>query len=325
MSVNEKLAVLVPVHNAGDYLHESIASCAHAGLDASQYELIVADNASTDGAPERLPAHDSAGAVVQLHHNPTNLGRVGNWNRSLEIAVAQGFRFVTFLFAGDKWLPASSLPSLFSLMRNYDALIGLSPFCIADENGLIQRTSQRFYTGDAPAALIDSRDFLSILLSSGLFPLGPLQANIYRISPANQLRFDEHLPTVSDVRATLRFMNRPQETTAVVSKPFLAWRERATRFHASMGTAQIVRDYFDTFHAACAETGIAVNHRRAKTRVLMNSARLIVTDNSVSQWPRLFLDLLNCCASSPYRSNPVYFLEALWLRFALRRHLLQVC
>lgn len=325
MPSNEKLAVLAPVFNGGDYLHESIASCATAGLDGSQYEIIVVDNASADAAVDKLPRRDAAGAVIQLHRNANNIGRVENWNRSLDIASAQGFRFVTFLFAGDRWLPGSSLPLLFSMMRRYDALIGLSPFCITGEDGRIRRASQRFYIADAPGVLVDSRVLLSTLLSSGLFPLGPLQANIYRLSPANPLRFDSQSPTVADVRATLTFINQPRESVAVVSRPFLAWMERHTRFHASMGPAQIVRDYFETFHTACTETGIAVNYRRAKARLMINAARLIVSDSSARQWPTLFLDLLRHSARSPYRSNLVYFLEALWLRYALRRHWLQVC
>jgi glycosyltransferase involved in cell wall biosynthesis len=39
-------------------------------------ELIVSDDASTDGTAERLSSYPR----VQLHHQPVNLGMVGNWN-----------------------------------------------------------------------------------------------------------------------------------------------------------------------------------------------------------------------------------------------------
>jgi glycosyltransferase involved in cell wall biosynthesis len=319
----EKLAVLVPVYNGGEQLELTLSSCAGAGLAPEQYEIIVVDNCSTDGSVSRIPARDSRGAAVQVHRNASNLGRVGNWNRSVEIAMAQDFRYITFLFVGDSWLPDGSLPQLLHLVRDTHADIGLSPFVICDNNGHSKRSSQRFYITGSEAAVTNPRRFLSTLLESGLFPLGPLQANIYRVSPEHILRFDADLPTRTDVDATLDFINESHGAVVLVSKPFFQWREHEGRFHMSMGAGQTIRDYMDTFHAACARTGIPVNYSRAKTRVMLNSARLIVNDAPFPKWAGLLRDLFRHSRRSPYKSSWFCLFETLWVRFALRRRLLE--
>lgn len=321
---SRKLAVLMPVFNGGDYLRRSLMSCANGGLDGTQYEIIVVDNCSRDGSTRYLPAHDAKGASVQLHRNIENIGRVANWNRSVEIALDQGFRYVTFLFAGDCWIPDGSLPELLYLLREYDGAVAFSPFRITDEDGNEKRSSQRFYVPDGAAAVISPRRFLSSLLRSGLFPLGPLQANVYRISPGDCIRFDDGAPTVTDVSATLEFVAGATRDVVVVSKPFLEWREHPARFHASMGTARTIQDYFDTFHTACRTTSIPVDYGRAKTGVVLNALRLIVSDASPREWPALIRDLARCARLSPYRSSIGNFVELFWRRLALRRHLIEV-
>jgi hypothetical protein len=320
---SQKLAVLMPVFNGGEHLQSSLRSCAAAGLESGQYEIIVADNCSSDGAADHLPERDTSGAVIQVHHNLNNLGRVGNWNRCVEIALAQGFRYITFLFAGDCWIPNGSLPGLFRLMRESDACIGLSPFTISTEDGKPKRSSQRFYVSDNSTAVITPGNFVSTLLKSGLFPLGPLQANIYHISPNHVVRFDEILPTRTDVAATFEFIAGSRRPVAIVSKPFFEWSERPGRFHASMGVRQTARDYLDMFQAACEQACAPIDHGRGKTRAMLNCARLIVRDAPVSQWAALLTDMFTYAERAPYRSRLIYVIEALWFRFALRRRLLE--
>jgi hypothetical protein len=212
---------------------------------------------------------------------------------------------------------------LFHLVREADAAIGLSPFTIVDEEGRPKRSSRRFYISANSAAIASSHQFFSTLLNSGLFPLGPLQANIYRISSNHHPRFDEKLPSRTDVMGTLEFLAETGRPVAIVSNAFFQWREHAGRFHASMGPRQTVCDYLETFHGACARARIPVDYGRAKTRVLLNAARLIAQDAPPFQWPGLFLDLFRQSRRSPYKSDLTDLLEVLWLRFVLQRRLLQ--
>src|SRR5205823_13223147 len=119
------------------------------------------------------------------------------------------------------------------------------------------------------------------------------------------------------------FINNSEHTVALVSKPFFQWRKHGGRFHMSMGAGQTIRDYMDTFHAACERTRIPVNYSRAKTRVMLNSARLILNDAPFPQWAGLLRDLYRYSRRSPYKSSLYRLFETLWLRFALKRRLLE--
>lgn len=321
--MREKLAVLVPVYNGGEMLANTISSCAQSGLSADRYEILVVDNCSTDGAASRIPARDEHGASVRVFRNSSNLGRVGNWNQAASIAQQQGFRYATFLFVGDSWLPSGSLPQLLDLIQETDADIGFSPFVIADSDGRAQRHSQRFYVSGQKAVVTTPRRFVDKLIESGLFPLGPIQANIYRVDSGPPIRFDAAVPTRTDVEATLQFLTLAKRPVAIVSEPFFQWREYKSRFHMSMGAAQTVRDYITTFRCACSETENESEIGLAKSRLILNALRLAHREARPSEWHAIATDLVSFATERPYRALPAHMFQALWSRFVNKARLLE--
>jgi hypothetical protein len=322
MPDNSRLAVLMPVFNGGDNLLRSVNSCAASGLMSDDYEIIVIDNCSTDGAVDKLPSLDENGALVRVFRNSSNIGRVGNWNRAIDTALELGFQYVTFLFAGDCWLPNSGLREFLSQMREHQAAIGFAPFVISGDDGVIRRESRRFYV-DGKFVVCSPASFLETVLESGLFPLGPIQANLYYISPQHRPCFNTTTPTTTDVQATLEFVHQSSAPVMIGSLPFLDWREYAGRFHMSMGPARTIQDYMDTFQMACRCVGLPINYGRAKARVVLNSLRLMVTDAPVSEWPGLLSVVARCAVRTPYRISIFHLFGTLWSRYARGRRLLQ--
>jgi hypothetical protein len=168
-----------------------------------------------------------------------------------------------------------------------------------------------------------AQQFAVTMLESGMFPLGPIQANIYRLDDAASLWFDPTIPTRADVQATLDFVLRSDGPVAITSAPFLQWREHAGRFHATMGAAQTIEDYMETFRQASAHTGLHANRARGKSRVVLNSLRLMWKEAPLSQWPQLLGVIVRASRRTPYRMKPAHFVETLWSRFAMRRRLLR--
>lgn len=323
MPASDKLAVLIPVYNGGDTLRQTVASCAAAGLNPDEYEIIVVDNASTDDAVARLPFRDGAGASINIFQNESNIGRVPNWNRAIELAADLGFRYITFLFAGDTWQAGEGVRTLFNAVRDSGAQIGFAPFIVTDEAGAPKYESRRFYVSGDASTVCTARQFAVTMLESGMFPLGPIQANIYRLYDAASLWFDPAIPTRADVEATLDFVLRCEGPVAITSAPFLQWREHAGRFHATMGPARTIEDYMETFRRASDHTALQANRSRGKSRVVLNSLRLMWKEAPPSQWPHLLGVIARVSRSTPYRMTPAHFLETLWSRFAMRRRLLQ--
>ena len=86
-----QITVAIPVYNGEGYVHLAIQSV----LDQtySDFELLIVDNCSTDGTLEVVKAFSDP--RIRLHVNTSNLGMVGNWNRSVELATGEYIKFLS--------------------------------------------------------------------------------------------------------------------------------------------------------------------------------------------------------------------------------------
>lgn len=85
------LSVGLPVHNGEQWLSQSVESMLAQSF--GDFELIISDNASTDGTRslcEQFAAQDDR---VRYHRNPTNIGVYRNFNRVLELSSAKYFKW----------------------------------------------------------------------------------------------------------------------------------------------------------------------------------------------------------------------------------------
>jgi glycosyltransferase involved in cell wall biosynthesis len=92
------VSVCVPAYNTACWIVraiESVLSQTHRSL-----EVVVVDDASTDGTLERVRELDDP--RIRLYSNSRNLGHSGNWNRS--VSLARG-RLIKFLCADDVLYP----------------------------------------------------------------------------------------------------------------------------------------------------------------------------------------------------------------------------
>lgn len=91
-----KVTVLIAVFNGGNYLGDAVESVL--AQTFADFELLLVDDASTDGALDRLPSDPR----IRIVHNDRNLGQVPSLNRGLE--AAQG-EYIARLDADDVMLP----------------------------------------------------------------------------------------------------------------------------------------------------------------------------------------------------------------------------
>ena len=80
-------SVMIPTYNAAATVAETVGSVLRHGPAASDVQIAVVDNASTDQtlAIVRQLAQEAAGHV-EIHRHPRNLGLIANWNACLELA-----------------------------------------------------------------------------------------------------------------------------------------------------------------------------------------------------------------------------------------------
>jgi glycosyltransferase involved in cell wall biosynthesis len=80
-----RVSVCLPTYNGGRFIRAAIESVLAQSL--ADFELIVCDDASTDGTLAQVTGlHDSR---LRVFRNSHRLGLVGNWNRCLELVVGE--------------------------------------------------------------------------------------------------------------------------------------------------------------------------------------------------------------------------------------------
>src|SRR5687767_6137887 len=85
------LSIGLPVYNGERYLREAIGSIL--SQDFTDFELIISDNASTDGTAAICAFYAARDARIRYHRSETNLGAAPNHRRVFELARAPFFKW----------------------------------------------------------------------------------------------------------------------------------------------------------------------------------------------------------------------------------------
>ncbi len=87
ITTQPKVSILIPVYNRRDYL----VDCVQSALDQTftDFEIVVSDNASTDGTWEICQEFAACDSRVKIFRNDTNLGPVRNWLACAERATGE--------------------------------------------------------------------------------------------------------------------------------------------------------------------------------------------------------------------------------------------
>ncbi len=126
MSLNPRVAIVIVNWNKKDYVLNLLGHLQH--IDFDNYEIIVVDNASTDGSPdiirEKYPN-------TRLIINSENLGGTGGFNTGIRYALAKGgFKYV-WLLDNDAVIEKTTLVELVKVMES-DSEIGIAGSRIVD-------------------------------------------------------------------------------------------------------------------------------------------------------------------------------------------------
>jgi len=91
--VTPKVTVGLPVYNGERHLREAIESIL--GQSMGDLQLLISDNASTDGTPDIVSAYAAKDARVRTHRNPTNIGLAANFNLVFQLSDTPYFRWAS--------------------------------------------------------------------------------------------------------------------------------------------------------------------------------------------------------------------------------------
>lgn len=94
------VSIGVPVYNGGGFLADSLASLT--GQTCGDLEIIISDNASTDGSEGICRTIAGSDPRVRYSRLPENIGGVANHNRVFELARGEFFMWAS---SDDLWMP----------------------------------------------------------------------------------------------------------------------------------------------------------------------------------------------------------------------------
>ncbi|GAA4125071.1 hypothetical protein GCM10022415_31710 [Knoellia locipacati] len=89
-----RVSLGMPVYNAQRYLRAALDSVL--AQDLTDFELIVSDNGSTDDTWQICTEYAARDPRIRLYRNETNIGVAGNFNRVVELARGELFRWVAY-------------------------------------------------------------------------------------------------------------------------------------------------------------------------------------------------------------------------------------
>jgi glycosyltransferase involved in cell wall biosynthesis len=85
------VSIGVPVYNGAQYLAKALDSLLEQTF--ADFEIVICDNASTDGTEAICREYVRRDPRVRYHRNAVNLGIAGNYARALELASGKYFKF----------------------------------------------------------------------------------------------------------------------------------------------------------------------------------------------------------------------------------------
>ena len=98
--MNKLVSIIMPAYNCADYIAESIRSVQNQTY--RNWELIVADDKSTDGTVDIVRIMAEGDNRIRLLETDRNLGPAAARNRAMDVANGN---YIAFLDSDDVWYP----------------------------------------------------------------------------------------------------------------------------------------------------------------------------------------------------------------------------
>lgn len=238
-----KVSILIPVYNRKNFIGECIASAL--AQTYTNIEVVVVDNASTDGTWEICQQFAADYQQVQIFRNDSNIGPVRNWKRCAEEAKGE---FSKILFSDD-WLESNCLSEMVPKLD--DPSVALV-YCAA-RIGETRESATLAYS-QAETSRLNSSQYLNLILrweapvSPGaiLIRTSDLLQNLHSQFPTSTPRsYDKHGAGPDVMISLLTIESYPY--VANVSAPLVFFRAHTGAFSTGNSKNQVVKSYKSIF------------------------------------------------------------------------------
>ncbi len=275
------VSIGLPVYNGADYLATALDSLLDQDFD--DLELVISDNASTDGTRDICEDYARRDARVRYSRNERNLGWLANFTRVLELATAERFMWASH---DDVWSPSY----VARLARGFSA--GSDVMLVAGRTAYVTADGAPHKLGSAGAPPSDVRPRVDVAVQLleehatswffGMYDRAKLRATIPALLTMPEWGGD----LLFLLRCCLRY-DVAGDDDAVIYK-----RVRASRFQPSTPDAKRIwqRDFTRGVLGEIASAPLSVGDKAQIARVVPRYLwRIVVNEGqprSVGQWAR---------------------------------------
>ena len=178
--MSPKVSVCIPTYNSKAYLAEAIESVL--AQEFQDYELVISDNASTDGTAELCRLYTDP--RVRYHRFDELVTQGGNWNRCLSLARGE---YVALLHADDVYHSAFLTERVRVLDEHPEVGLAFGAVQLIEADGQPAGISSR---GDEPFVLPAPGFFAELLLGCVINPVSPVvrRACYEQVGSFNEVR-----------------------------------------------------------------------------------------------------------------------------------------
>ena len=259
-----KLTIVIPNYNGGENLKRAIESCGTIKIPENDYEILIVDNKSTDNSIEIVTEMKVKFTNIRVVQNEKNLGRIQNWNISIEKAYG---RYLIFLFSNDL---INEKNNIHELLQNLDSDQTIS----ISISSLLKKERDKQYIKKAYFDRIvkcPSKKFALNCLNRGLLPFGPIQSIIYRLDDimSNKNKFLEEFPINADEIFSFEEACK-RENIMFNPHPQITWDLTQGRFHGKMKIDDEFKEHSDTIETIKNKTNLDVNYGLISTYRAIN-------------------------------------------------------
>ncbi|MDC0465112.1 glycosyltransferase [Pseudomonadales bacterium] len=181
MTKTPLVSILIPVYNRENFIEECVFSAI--SQDYPDIEIIIIDNASSDGTWGKCQKISAENRNVYVFQNSKNIGPVGNWAECAK--KARGY-YGKILFSDDMLLPGCITKMVSEFRNNNEVNVVSSATLIG--NNLTEGVLKYSVSG----SLITRKEYIESLIMNRLpvspgammFKMGDLQKNIISTPPS---------------------------------------------------------------------------------------------------------------------------------------------
>ena len=143
-------SIIIPTYNGGSKLDATLATCLK--IKGVALEILLIDDGSTDGTPDRIERHYP---TVKLFRLPTNSGS-GAHGRNIGLSKARG-RYIKFLDHDDLIQPRGFKAECQEAMQsNADIVMSRWGVVRINDQGLFRKRDLRIFTPPEPSRLLEA-------------------------------------------------------------------------------------------------------------------------------------------------------------------------